>query len=212
MITRRSYKFLLKVTKKQARALRLVLEECRWLYNAFLEQRILAYQELDIQLTKYDQLMMLPEMKVDRPSLGLVHSQILQNVGDRLDKAFQNFFRRVKHGETPGFPRFRGMFRYSSFCFPQSGFSFTGNLLKLSKIGCIRVKMHREILGEIKTCTLIQNASGSWHVAFSCEVNVSPLPETDQAIGIDVGLENFAIMTDGQIIPNPRFYKKSEKG
>ncbi len=119
-----------------------------------LEQRILSYEVFDVSLTKYQQLMFLPLLKEERPTLELVHSQVLQNVVDRLDKAFQAFFRRCKSGDKPGFPRFRGVHRYNSFCFPQSGFSLADGRLKLSKVGNLRLVSHREIEGEIKTCTL----------------------------------------------------------
>ena len=151
------------------------MQECRWLYNELLSQRILAYEELEISLTKIQQLMFLPEIKTERLGLEKVHSQVLQNVVDRLDKAFNGFFRRCKQGEKPGFPRFRGAHRYNSFCYPQSGFAIEGHELKLSKVGRLRILFHRPIEGAIKTCTLKKNATGSWDVSFSCEVGV-PIP------------------------------------
>lgn len=211
MIVRKSFQFRLKPTKKQAKALQAQLDECRWLYNELLEQRKLAHEELDISISKYDQSMFLPFLKIEKPSLGQVHSQVLQNVVDRLDKAFQGFFRRCKAGEKPGFPRFRGVDRYNSFCYPQSGFTLAGNELKLSKIGRIRVKMHRSVGGRIKTCTLRRNATGDWDVCFSCEVNVIPQSAKQESIGVDVGLESFATFSDGQEIANPRFFKQGEK-
>jgi putative transposase len=189
----------------------MILDECRWLYNYLLEQRILSHQELDISLTKIQQNMFLPLLKEERPSLSLVHSQVLQNVTDRLDKAFQAFFQRCKRGEKPGFPRFRSVHRYNSICYPQSGFSFVGKELKLSKIGSLRIKMHRPIEGEIKTCTLRRNASGDWDVCFSCHVNVEAKPVKQESIGIDVGLTHFATLSNGEEIANPRFFKKGEK-
>lgn len=158
MIIRKSFQYSLRPTKKQARALHTQLDECRWLYNELLSQRKLAHEEIDISLSKYQQSMLLPLLKEERPTLELVHSQVLQNVVDRLDKAFQAFFRRCKAGEKPGFPRFRGKHRYNSFCYPQSGFELIGKELKLSKVGLIRVKMHRPLEGEVKTCTL-----SSWY-------------------------------------------------
>jgi len=211
MLVRKSFQYRLRVTKKQAKLLQNLLEECRWLYNELLEQRKLAYEELDLSLTKYQQSMFLPLLKAERTSLDQVHSQVLQNVVDRLDKAFQAFFRRCKAGEKPGFPRFRGMHRYNSVCYPQSGFSLTGKELKLSKIGSIRIKMHRPIEGEIKTCTLRRNASGNWDVSFSCEIHVQPLPFRQEAIGIDMGLQHFATLSNGQEIANPKFFTLSEK-
>ncbi len=148
---------------------------------------------------------------LDRERLIRVHSQVLQNVVDRLDKAFQAFFRRCKAGEKPGFPRFRGVDRYHSLCYPQSGFSLLGAELKLSKIGCLCMKLHRPIQGEIKTCTLRKNASGDWTVSFSCEVNVEPQTPKEEAVGIDVGLTHFAVLSNGKKIPNPRFFRQGEK-
>src|SRR5262245_61915367 len=104
MLVRKSFQFRLHPTKKQARLLEEQLAECRWVYNAVLEQRKLSYEDLGTSLTKYQQNMMLPLLKEERPSLLQVHSQVLQNVVDRLDKAFQSFFRRHANGEKPGFP------------------------------------------------------------------------------------------------------------
>lgn len=170
----------------------------------------MAYEELDFSLTKFQQNLFLPHLKIDRPSLFDVHSQVLQNVNDRLDKAFQNFFRRCKAGEKPGFPRFRGVDRYNSFCYAQSGFSLNEAEIKLSKIGSIRIKLHRCLQGKIKTCTILREA-GNWYACFSCEVESNPLTENTKSIGIDLGIENFATFSDGQSIANPRFFKKEEK-
>jgi len=211
MNIRKTYKYRLHPTKKQMKILQQMLDECRWLYNYLLEQRKLTFEELEISLTKYQQLMMLPCLKSERSSLNNVHSQVLQEVVARLDKAFQNFFRRCKNGETPGFPRFRNFYRYNSFCYPQSGFSVDGDQLKLGKIGSIRFKQHREIQGLIKTCTLIRDASGNWYVCLSCELEAIKLIQNDKSVGIDVGIENFAYLSDGVIIENPRFFKEEEK-
>lgn len=211
MLVRKSFQFRLLPTKKQRKMLEGQLNGCRWLYNELLAQRKLSFEELDISLTKYQQLMLLPELKEEQPALLKIHSQVLQNVVDRLDKAFQGFFRRCKAGEKPGFPRFRGLHRYNSFCYPQSGFTVVGKELKLSKIGSIRIKMHRSIEGEMKTCTLRRNASGDWDVSLSCEVNVRPQASREEAVGIDVGLTHFATLSNGQEIANPRFFKQGEK-
>lgn len=208
---RKSFKYRIKLTKKQVRLLRQMLDECRWLYNQCLEQRILAFEELGHTLSMEDQHAMLTLMKEERLSLNLVHSQVLQNVIRRLDLSFEAFFRRCKAGETPGFPRFRGYHRYQSFCYPQSGFSLEGNTLKLSKVGKLRVILHRPIEGKIKTCTISVNAVGEWYVSFSCEVDAKRLPQKETSVGIDVGIESFATLSDGKVIANPRFLKKSAK-
>ena len=190
MVLLKTYKYLLNPTKKQRIALQIALDMCRFLYNLFLEQRKLAYEELDMSVTKYDQLMMLPLLKEEQPSMRSVHSQVLQDVIVRLDKSFEGFFRRCASGEKPGYPRFRGVSRYTSFTYPQSGFRLSGKGLWLSKIGLISVNMHREIEGKVKTCTLSRDASDNWYVCFSCEVMPQPLPENGKAVGIDMGIEN----------------------
>lgn len=211
MLVRKSFQFRLRPTKSQARKLQEHLDECRWLYNELLLYRKLSYEDLGVSLSKYQQLMLLPLLKMERPSLSQIHSQVLQNVVDRLDKAFQGFFLRMSKGENPGFPRFRGMHRYNSLCYPQSGFTVVGKEIKLSKIGTIRIKMHRLIEGEIKTCNLRKTAAGNWEVSLSCEVSVDPSTPKQEAIGIDVGLNNFAVLSNGQEIPNPRFFQKGQK-
>ena len=211
MIVRKTFQFRLRLTKKQIRVLQELLDECRWLYNELLSQRKIAYEELGIFLSKYQQNMFLPFLKGERPSLEKVHSQVLQNVVDRLDKSFQAFFRRCKAGENPGFPRFRGMHRYDSLCYPQSGFSLQGDELCLSKVGKVRVKLHRPIEGVIKTCTLKRTASGEWDVSLSCEVNVTVKPPKEEVVAIDMGLESFATLSNCQTIENPRFFKKGVK-
>jgi putative transposase len=211
MFVRKSFQFRLNPTKKQARLLDEQLGECRWLYNELLSQRRLSFEELNLTLSKYQQLMLLPLIKEERPALAKVHSQVLQNVVDRLDKAFQGFFRCCQRGEKVGFPRFRGMHRYSSFCYPQSGFAIEKGFLLLSKVGSIRIKLHRSIEGVIKTCTLRKTPSGNWDVSFSCEVETAPRPVIDTAVGIDMGLTTFATLSNGEEIINPRFFKRGEK-
>jgi putative transposase len=156
-------------------------------------------------------MMFLPELKSEKTELATVHSQVIQNVVDRLDKSFAAFYRRCKSGEKSGFPRFQGVHRYQSFCYPQSGFSVVGKELKLSKIGNIRIKLHRPIEGKIKTCTLRKNPTGSWDVAFSCEVEKQPQALKEEMVGIDVGLTDFATLSNREKIANPRFFKQSEK-
>ncbi len=117
-----------------------------------------------------------------------------------------------------GYPRFRGYDRYDSFCYPQSGYSIQGDVLSLSKVGQVRVRLHRPIPGEIKT-VCIRKQAGFWYACFSVEYESNPLPEWTQSkengtfscVGIDVGLNDFAFLSTDEAIPNPRFYRKDEK-
>jgi len=121
------------------------------------------------------------------------------------------FFRRCKNGEAPGYPRFQGRHRYNSFTYPQTGFSLTyEHRVCLSKIGSIKVKLHRAIRGMIKTCT-IKREGDHWYVIFVCEVEHEPLPASVDAVGIDLGLLQFATLSTGETIENPRYLRHAEK-
>jgi putative transposase len=206
-----NYKYRLFPTKKQQTILNSTLEECRWLYNYFLEQRRNSWEQEKKPINYHAQAVSISKLKQERKSLSEFHSQVLQNVAVRVDLAFKAFFRRVKAGEKPGYPRFKGKGRYNSFTFPQTGFEITDNGLKFSKIGTIKIKLHRQPKGKIKTCTIRRSATGKWYACFSCIVEFKPLPKSDKAVGIDVGLNSFATFSDGSKIDNPRFFRKDEK-
>jgi len=201
-------------TKTQASAMRWTLEECRWLYNHLLEQRKVAWEERQESLRLYDQQKYVTGLKTERSSLRVVNAQVIQNVAVRLDLAMHAFFRRVKAGETPGYPRFRGEGRYDSFTFPQapSGCTLTGDRLSLAKIGTVRVVLHRPLEGTPKTCTIRRSSTGKWYAIFSCEVaDPLPLPASPERAGIDVGLSTFATLSDGDTIASPRFFATDER-
>ncbi|MCY0880916.1 MAG: hypothetical protein OWS74_02890, partial [Firmicutes bacterium] len=103
-------------------------------------------------LNYYDQAHTLRERQHYIPALKQVHSQVLQDVVKRLDKAFPAFFRRGKAGEKPGYPRFKSIRRYDSFTYPQGGYVIKGAKLTLSKLGDSKIKLHRSPQGKIKTC------------------------------------------------------------
>jgi putative transposase len=209
---RKTFQYRLYPTAKQERLLNQTLDECRWLYNYLLESRKTAWEERKESLGLYEQHSMLPQLKVERPSLANVHSQVLQNVAVRIDLAFQAFFRRVKNGETPGYPRFRGRNRYDSFCYPQapSGCKLDGDLLVLSKIGSVRVVLHRPLEGTPKTVCVRRSATGKWYVTIACEWEPTALTERNEQVGIDVGLETFATLSAGNTVENPRFFREEE--
>ena len=210
---RKAYKYRIYLTNGQRRILEQQLEECRWTYNEMLAARKLAYDERGETLRLYDIINLLPVWKLTRPSLKRVHSQVLQNVAVRIDLAFEAFFRRVKEGESePGFPRFKGVGRYSSLTYPQygNGVRLEGERLILSKVGAAPVVVHRPLEGRPKTVTLTRSRTGKWFACFSCETETKPLPPTGTVVGVDVGLSSFATLSDGHKIDNPRFYRRDE--
>jgi len=155
----------------------------------------------------------LPQLKLEIPELKEVYSHVLQDVTLRVELAFKAFFRRTKSGEEPGYPRFKGKGRYDSITYPQLGFGMVNGKLHLAKIGDIKIKLHRAIEGKIKTCTIRRMPTGKWFACFSVETEDISLPpwKDGSIVGIDVGLESFATLSNGEKIANPRFFRKEEK-
>jgi putative transposase len=203
-------------TNMQDRIVRQHLEECRWLWNTLLAERQQAWEERHESIGYYDQQNTLPALKASvRPTLAHVHSLVVQDVVRRLHKAFEAFFRRLKDGEAPGYPRFRGPGRYDSLTYSQWGngvrLSANGTRLLLSKIGDVKIILHRPLEGISKTATIRRMPTGKWFVSIAYEWEPTPLPPTGQDVGIEVGLKTFATSSDGgQEIANPRFFRQEE--
>jgi putative transposase len=209
---RKTFKYKLQPTAEQEEAMAFVERRCRVLYNAGQQERCDAWRMCGVSLPAASQSAQLPEIKHVRPEYRDIHSQVLQDVLARLDRAFQAFFRRVKAGETPGYPRFKGANRYNSFTCKQfgNGAILDNGFLVLSKIGRIGVRWSRPLEGTPKTVTVSCEADG-WYVCFSCaEVPVTPLPLTGQDTGVNLGLESFATLANGGQIANPRIFRVAE--
>jgi putative transposase len=209
----KTYKYKLKPAPQQEQVLDRTLLLCRHVYNAAIGERQEAWRMRGVSVTYYQQKAELPGIKEAMPEYGEVHSQVLQEVIQRVDRAFQAFFRRVKAGKTPGYPRFHGRDRYNSFTYPQfeNGVRLDNGFLILSKIGRIAVRWSRPIEGTPKTVTICREADG-WYVCFSCmDVPVQPLLATGQETGIDLGIEAFATLSTGTRIFNPGWYRKAER-
>jgi putative transposase len=210
---RKAYTYQLKPTPEQTRQLEQTLWRCRTLYNTALEQRKVAYERRGVTLTCYGQQAELPDLKAAFPEYGELHSQVLQDVLTRLDKTYQAFFRRLREGKTPGFPRFQGCNRYHSFTYKQygNGARLENRVLVLSKIGRVAVRWSRPLVGTPKTVTISKEADG-WYAILSCaDVPAQPLPATERETGIDVGLRVFLITAEGEVVENPRLYRREEK-
>ncbi|MDR6223823.1 RNA-guided endonuclease InsQ/TnpB family protein [Methanococcoides alaskense] len=204
---RKSYKFRLYPAKEQEIVLVKTLDVCRYIYNEFLADRRNAYDRCNQGLTTFDQITQVKYIECRTE----VFSQIKQDVLRRLGKSFDAFFRRCKTGETPGYPRFKGKDRYNSFTYPQSGFKIEGTKLKLSKIGNIKIKQHREIEGKIKTCS-IKREVDQWYAVLSVDMGANP-EKIDPAtsIGVDVGLNSCISLSNGEKFDSPIYYRKSER-
>lgn len=210
MLIRRSFRYRLVPNKRQAMLLQQTLDRCCELYNAALDERRQAYRRARKSISFAQQSRQLPDIKKLRPEYAEINSQVLQEVLQRLDRAFQAFFRRVKAGQTPGFPRFKSRDRYDSFTFKQSGWKLEASRLKLSGIGALKVRWSRPLEGTIKTVT-IRRDGDHWYACFSCEVEIpDPKPSDRMPVGIDLGLEAFATLSTGEQIENPRHLRKGE--
>jgi putative transposase len=172
----------------------------------------------------YEQKRELVDIKETRPEYQDIASHVLQDVILRLKHAFDGFFRRVLSGEQPGYPRFQGRNRYDSFCYPDgAGWKLDAQErpadkkgmvrvnLRLSKIGTVKLHLHRDMAGTIKTLT-IKREGEHWYAVFHCEIGKSDsLLTSDVDVGIDLGVTHFGALSNGDFIDNPRYYRKAEK-
>ncbi len=141
----------------------------------------------------------------------ITYPQVLQNTSKRIRDAYHGYYARRKAGLKAGKPRFKSGRRYKSMTYPQSGFKVEGDTLNLSKIGSIRIRLHRPLGGDVKTLTVKRMPSGRWYAVFCCEVEAPPREKPHRDVGIDLGLECFAALSDATRIENPRIYRGSER-
>jgi putative transposase len=209
---RRSYKFLLRPTSKQAVALDACLEDTRQLYNAALEERREAWRRGRHRVTFYSQDAQLKEIRAADPGRYGRWSFTCERAAiKRLDRAFQAFFRRVKAGDKPGYPRFKGRGWWDSAAWSAGNGARWDSVphptvarVYFQGIGHVRVHQHRPVQGRVKTITA-RRESGRWYVILSCDdVPAEPLQPTGAAAGIDLGVASFLTTSDGARVPNPR--------
>jgi len=186
---------------------------CQRLYNIALEQRIYIYRYNRETISCYAQSKQLPELKEAFPEYQLVGAQVLQDVIQRLDKAYKAFFRRVKSGNgKAGFPRFKSIDRYDSFTLTQAMWKLNGKYLIIRNVGRFKLRLSRPIEGNIKTVTIRRETFGKWYVCFSCDkVPEHKLEPSVKTVGIDVGIKSFVVDSDGHREFNPAFFRKAEK-
>jgi putative transposase len=209
--------------REQERQLNECLDVCHDMYNGLLEYCIEMHKEGGKHPSAYDLEKLLPDMKKADPKLKTVYSQVLYDVCVRLSRAFDGFFRRVKEDpEHAGFPRFRSWKRYDSFTYPQKGFKLSPNHIRLSPWKTdVRIRGYRKIGGTVKTCTIIRKGAGPnyrWEAALTFEMDpkgggtaVQTLIEPSRPIGIDLGLRNMVVTSEGIAYPNRKNYIQAER-
>jgi putative transposase len=206
---RRAHKFRLRPTARQHVALGHCLASHRELYNAALQERRDARRLSGTAVYYGDQSAQLKEIRSVRPDAAVWSFSSQQATLRRLNRAFAGFFRRVKAGETPGYPRFKSAHRFCSVEWPKDGdgcrWQPDTRRVYLQGIGYVKVTVHRQVQGRVKTIQ-VRREGRRWMLILSCDqVPTRPLEPTRAAVGIDVGIASFATTSDGRHVPNPRY-------
>jgi putative transposase len=212
MIVQKTYKYRISPTKAQQTNLENQFSMCRHLYNWSLKARSDAYEQEHRSVSWYEQKRYLPELKRQRPWFKGVHSQVLQEVLKRLDKAFQAFFRRVKHGEIPGYPKFKKRGQWSSITYPQYSAHPAASIV-VPKLGNVKLIFHRNLPEDATVKTLTISKDGDkWFASFSFEQEVQVEPKEDlPPVAIDLGLNDYVFASNGFRCSYPKALRKSQQ-
>lgn len=189
------------------------LKASRFVYNWGIEDRKNLWDLCKTSTGFYDQSRFLTHLKKANPWLTEVHAHPLQDALKRVDTSFQRYFDDRKAGKKHGYPRFKGRHFFKSFTSKEwgNGAKFDGKRLEMSKIGRVRINLHRPIEGAIKTCTIKRHADG-WYALFSCEV----VPQwrsinENPPVGVDVGILSFVGLSTGETVKNPRYLAMQQR-
>lgn len=210
-----SYKFRLYPNRKQETQIIQTLGCCRFVFNHYLARRKEAYEQGGKTLNYYDCAKDLTQLKKSLEWLKDVDATALQSSLRDLDTAYQNFFRRVKQGEKPGYPQFKSKRNhkqsYKSKCVG-TNIRVLENAVQLPKLGRVKCRVSKKVQGRILSATVSRNSSGKYFVALCCtDVEMKPLPSTGAAVGLDMGLKAFAITSDGIEFPNHKYLTRSQQ-
>ena len=210
-----SYKFRIYPNVEQSQQIQRTFGCCRFVWNYYLTLRKALYEQ-DGKSINYNACSRdMTQLKESLNWLREVDATALQSSLQNLDTAYQNFFRRVKKGEKPGYPKFKSKRNhrqsYKSKCVG-TNIKILDNAIQLPKLGKVKCRISKEVKGRILSATISQTPSGKYFVALCCtDVDMEPLPSTGAVVGIDMGLKAFAITSDGVEYPNHKYLSKSQK-
>lgn len=211
----KAYKFRIYPTKAQEELIRKTFGHCRYVFNYFLRERKDQYEQTGKAPTLYQQSRSLTVLKKELTWLREVDSTALEASLNFLDTAYQNFFRRVRKGEKPGYPRFKSKHNHRQSYksrFSHNNIKVFNNAIQLPKLGLVKCRVSKQVKGRILSATVSQVPSGKYFVALCCaDVDIEPLPQTGASVGIDMGLKSLAITSDGIEYPNHKYLAKSQK-
>ena len=210
-----SYKFRVYPTAAQARQIQRTFGCCRFVWNHYLALRKDFYEQ-DGKTMNYSTCSGdMTQLKKTLPWLREVDATALQSSLRDLDTAYQNFFRRVKQGQKPGYPKFKSKHHskksYKSKCVG-TNIKVLDKAVQLPKLGFVKCRISKDVKGRILSATVSQNPSGEYFVALCCtDVEIVPLTSTGAVAGIDMGLKAFAITSDGVEYPNHKYLTRNQK-
>lgn len=210
-----SYKFRIYPNKTQENQMQRTFGCCRFVWNHYLAKRKEHYAESGETLNYYDCANNMTQLKKSLAWLKEVDATALQSSLRDLDSAYQHFFLRIKKGEKPGFPRFKSKRdnrrSYKSKCVG-TNIKVLEKAIQLPKLGLVKCRVSKQVEGRILSATVAQNPSGKYFVSICCtDVEIEPMPTTGAVIGIDMGIHDFAITSDGTKCPSPKYLAKSQK-
>lgn len=214
-----AYKYRIYPNRSQRELIERTFGCCRWVYNQSLEVRTKTWEGESRSVTASECMKMIPGWKNENPWLADADAVALQQAVRDCDRAFQGFFRRCKQGGKPGYPRFKSAktVRQSYRTQNPAGRSKievfeAENRVKLPKLGKVKAKISRPIAGRITSATISRDPAGRYHVSICCDdVPAEPLPASDGAVGVDLGIESLATLSTGEKVANPRALKKHER-
>ena len=204
----KSFKFRIYPNKEQEILLAKHFGACRFVFNHYLNKRKESYLEDKKSLNYYDNANDLTQFKKDENYIWLkeINSQSLQSSLRNLDSSYMRFFRKQSK-----FPRFKSKYDRQSFKIPQS-VSIEKNQLLIPKFkDGIKINLHREIEGNIQFATISKSTTGNYYVSLTCEVQHQPYEKTNSKVGIDTGIKDLAILSDGKVYGNIKTLKNNLK-
>ena len=209
---KRTYQYRLYPTAQQQNALAVCLRQACLLYHEALAHRRSVYKHTEQSVSYVDQWHRFREDRKARvEDFGLLNATSVQQLLRRLDKAFAAFFRRIKAGDKPGFPRFKPAHRFRSIEYRYGdGCRLSGDRLYIQHVGAVRIKLHRDVpVGCLKQVMLTRKAAGRWFISFQGD-DGKPVPPLrgGKAVGIDLGLTSLLALSDGTLIDNPRWLRR----
>ena len=203
----RAYKFRIYPTTAQAALIAQTFGCKRWVYNHFLAERIEIYENEKRTAGRFEQSARLTQIKKETEWLRAPDKCALQNALADLDVAYQNFFRRVKSGEKPGFPKFKNKHNKHQSYRTSGIIKMHAKHIQLPKLGLVQCRISKQIEGRIISATVSQNPSGKYFVSVLCtDVEIQPMDRTGAIVGVDLGLKELAITSDNQHFTNPKHF------